>query len=71
MSGGISSQKELSGISQGAAGVPICGDVQGMTRHDIQCSGLVDKMVMGHRLGSKISEVFSNPNDSVVAASLW
>lgn len=41
---------------------PIPGDVQGMTRHDIRCSGLVDKMVIGHRLGSKISEVCSNPN---------
>lgn len=32
---------------------------------DMECSGLVDKVLFDHRLGSMISEAFSNLNASV------
>lgn len=51
MSGGISLQKKLSGIVQGAVGVPVPRNVRGMTGHDAPCSALVDKVVIGHHLG--------------------
>lgn len=39
---------------------------QGMTGRGIQCSGLANKGLMGHRLDSKILEVFSSVNDSEI-----
>lgn len=51
--------------AQGGGGVTILEDVQGTTGHGTQCSGLVDKMVIGQRLEPMILEVFFNPNDSI------
>lgn len=61
--GGISSWKELLGIARdcpGRLGVLIPGGVQGTPGHGTQCSGLGNKVRMGHRLDSVVCEVFSN-----------
>lgn len=41
--------------------VPIPRGVQGTPGRGTQCSGLVDKVGIGHRLDSTISDVSSNP----------
>lgn len=53
-------------VPQGGGGVSGPGDVQGMTGHGTQGSGLGDKVGVGHRLDLMALEVFSNLNDSVI-----
>lgn len=45
----------------GRFGIPIPGGVQGITECGTQCSGLGDKVDIGHRLDPIFSEIFSNP----------
>ncbi|KAL9826564.1 tectonic-like complex member MKS1 isoform 2-T2 [Geothlypis trichas] len=69
--GGISSHngcQTLEGAVQGGDGVPISGGMQGRTGGGTQCSSLSEKVGIGHRLNSKILEVFSKLNDSLI---LW
>lgn len=55
--------------AQGGGGMPIPAGVQGRTGCGTQCSGLDDKVVLGHRLDSIISEFFSKLIDSGISVN--
>ena len=46
------------------------GSVSGKNRCGTECHGLVDKLVLGHRLDLMLSKVFSGLVDSVMIVTL-